>query len=117
MCDEVIKLVMQKLGIEVQPFKLKRRVKISLRDIAKPKPGKALHVEGIDVDGTPYSLFSKVVAVINKEAQTSEKEPFIVIKKLIFISLSCPRLYQLKQLLRCIFKHTILNHQQILLYQ
>ena len=56
MCDEVIKLVMQKLGIEVQPFKLKRRVKISLADVAKPKPGKVLHVEGIDIDGTSKML-------------------------------------------------------------
>ncbi len=75
MCDDVMRLVMQKLGLEVSPFKLKRRVRISHVTAAKPH---ILRIEGIDTDGTPYSLFSKVSAQFGPTTTAHEKEPFEV---------------------------------------
>ena len=75
MCDDVMRLVMQKLGLEVSPFKLQRRVKVSLVPASKPP---LLRVEGIDSDGTPYSLFSKVSVQFGTTTHSHEKEPFDV---------------------------------------
>lgn len=79
MCDDVMKLLMSKLELVVPPFKLKRRVKIVLASEDKPKSKQVLHVEGIDSDGTPYTLFTKVELALGKTSLSSAKEPFTVL--------------------------------------
>ena len=74
MCDEVMILLMNKLGLQPDRFKLKRRVKISIIEKIEQK---ALLVEGIDSDGTPYSLFSKVEIKIGTGKIAINSEPFI----------------------------------------
>lgn len=54
MCDDVMVKLMEKLKIEIPEFTLKRYVKMS--KISKDK----IKVEGVDYDGTPYSLFKSV---------------------------------------------------------
>ena len=75
MCDDVMRQVMKKLELETPPFMLKRLVKVN---IGEEKGKNVLHVEGVDTEGTPYSLFSKVVAKIGASTNTLEKEPFNV---------------------------------------
>ncbi len=76
MCDDVMRLTMQKVGLEVPPFMLKRTVKVKM--VGDPKGKKLLSVEGVDSDGTPYSLFKKALLDFEKSSITVEKEPFSV---------------------------------------
>jgi NAD-dependent SIR2 family protein deacetylase len=54
MCDDVIILLMKKLGLEIPKFKLTRRINIA--DIGSGK----LLVKGVDSNGSHYSLFKSV---------------------------------------------------------
>lgn len=62
-CDDLMKLVMQKLGLEIPPFKLHRRVKVStsVRSKQFQKSNRLrLSVAGLEEDGTPASIFKSV---------------------------------------------------------
>jgi len=54
LCDDVMIKLMNKLEIPIPEFTLKRHVKIQKTTKDKVK------VEGVDSDGTPYSLFKSV---------------------------------------------------------
>ncbi len=75
MCDDVIKAVMAKLGLEIPPFKLKRRVRIA---IVVDQEQRKLLIEGIDHDGTPYSLFKQVDLTMSGQTIALKKEPFTI---------------------------------------
>ena len=62
-CDTVIQMLFEKLGLEIPPFKLTRRIQIT-KTSEKPKGQKetkqCLLFQGIDSDDCPYSLFPKI---------------------------------------------------------
>lgn len=61
MCDTVMNMLMERLQLEIPPFKLIRRLKIEKKEIVKNNSVKqALEFSGIDVDAKPYSIFTKV---------------------------------------------------------
>lgn len=62
-CDKVMRLVMEKLGIDVPAFALKRRVRLSKTTGDKPR----LLVQGLDSTGKPYTLFKKVTMIQGKD--------------------------------------------------
>lgn len=74
MCDDVMARVMKKLELNVDPFALKRYIRISK---TSEKGKNAIKVYGIDSEGTPYSLFSKVEFKIAGKVYEYKKEPFI----------------------------------------
>ena len=68
-----MKGVMAKLGLDIPAFKLKRRVRIA---IVEAQEQKKLLIEGVDHDGTPYSLFTQVDVTLNGSKLSLKKEPF-----------------------------------------
>ena len=79
MCDQVMRLLMEQLGLAVAPFKLKRRLQVSLQPAVGAASQRSLLVQGVDNDGTPYSLFSKVtVRIGGADSLVRTQEPFIV---------------------------------------
>ena len=76
MCDDVMTRTMKKLELEPKQFVLKRLVKVGFAD---DKGRKVLKAQGVDSEGTPYSLFSRVDFKIGTKATTISKEPFVVI--------------------------------------
>ena len=50
MCDTVIDGLMKRLGLVIPPFKLTRRVNISVKD-------GQMEIKGVDMNGSYYSLF------------------------------------------------------------
>ncbi|CDW73522.1 transcriptional sir2 family protein [Stylonychia lemnae] len=77
-CDDVMRLLMKKLGYDIPEWRLQRRFQVSLE---QRKSGDLIQVRGVDVNLSPYSLFTKVEA---KDAQdkglytAAKKEPFEV---------------------------------------
>jgi NAD-dependent SIR2 family protein deacetylase len=71
-CDDVMQMLMKELGLEVDPFILRRYVKITIGDDRK------LTVQGVDVDEVPFSLFTKVSVKYTgvENIAISESEPF-----------------------------------------
>ena len=57
-CDEVMKLLMQKLGYDIPQWRLQRRFQVER--IIKGGGDQYLQVRGVDVNLSPYSLFTKV---------------------------------------------------------
>jgi len=82
--DDVMTAVMAKLGMEIPPFRLSRylRVSSSLGDGKESKDQKSddirLLVEGVAVDGVPFSLFKNVEISFPtaKLSKTLKTEPF-----------------------------------------
>lgn len=72
-CDDVMKILMQKLGLEVDPFILRRYITIEISHILKQ-----LCVRGVDIDGVPFTLFTKVFVKFPgiDSVQILESEPF-----------------------------------------
>jgi hypothetical protein len=52
-----MRLVMARLSLDVPSFRLTRRVVVSCESSVR---GRSLHVEGVDSDDTPHSLFKRV---------------------------------------------------------
>ena len=75
LCDDVIKALMAKLGLEIPIFKLKRRVRIA---VVTEQEQKKLLIEGIDHDGTPYTLFTQVDLTLSGQSVPLKKEPFTI---------------------------------------
>lgn len=67
LCDTVMIKLAEKLGIEVQQFKLRRRIAIG-------KQGENYLVRGIDFNGDPYSILTKV----DFQGLVVESEPFML---------------------------------------
>eukprot|EP01087_Luapelamoeba_hula_P019697 TRINITY_DN6563_c0_g1_i1.p1 TRINITY_DN6563_c0_g1~~TRINITY_DN6563_c0_g1_i1.p1 ORF type:complete len:603 (+),score=91.58 TRINITY_DN6563_c0_g1_i1:91-1899(+) len=61
--DKVMEAVMEELGIPIAPFVLKRRLQVSHQ-------GNEISVGGVDVDGTPVSLLSRIVATFPATGRT-----------------------------------------------
>ena len=82
MCDNVIIMLFEKLGIEIPPFTLVRRLKIS--KTSKKQPGSSrtqqqILFEGVDSNGDPYSLFPKIEFKNGSgRAQEMTSEPMVV---------------------------------------
>ncbi|OMJ87670.1 hypothetical protein SteCoe_10597 [Stentor coeruleus] len=71
LCDSVIQLLMQKLDLEIPPFKLVRRMQIKKTTESKGGETKdCLNFCGIDSDGCPFTLFTS----INVQKGTVKKE-------------------------------------------
>ncbi len=86
MCDKVMESLMEKLELEIPPFKLVRRVQFSTMIHESES---TLLVEGKDVDGLNYSLFTNVSVSFTSTTYHKEikKEPFIVIFIALILSL------------------------------
>merc|ERR1712096_148359 len=59
-CDDVTRLLMQKLNIEIPEFRLRRFIKFEKK--ATDDRGLELLVRAVDSRGVPHDLFSKVTA-------------------------------------------------------
>jgi hypothetical protein len=60
-CDDIMAAVMKELGIPIPSFSLTRRVKVSTSiDTNAATPVHKLTVAGVDLDGTPASIFTSV---------------------------------------------------------
>jgi len=64
-CDDLMKAVMNRLAINIPPFILKRRLRIT-------RTNDEFLIQGVDFDGTPASIFS----AINVGDTVLSKEPF-----------------------------------------
>ena len=79
-CDDVMKLVMKKLSIEIPKWTLQRRFKAVL-DFEKSAKGKPqLEIRGVDSNGSHYSLFTKVDFKPKNlpSGKIATKEPFTI---------------------------------------
>eukprot|EP00828_Plagiopyla_frontata_P041638 TRINITY_DN5996_c0_g1_i2.p1 TRINITY_DN5996_c0_g1~~TRINITY_DN5996_c0_g1_i2.p1 ORF type:complete len:469 (+),score=74.68 TRINITY_DN5996_c0_g1_i2:1-1407(+) len=70
-CDQVVQLLLKKLGIKEKVFKLLRRIQVSRIS------NNSLQVQGLDVDNLPYSLFNSIALKNQQENKKLKKEPFI----------------------------------------
>lgn len=69
--------VMEKLGMEIPTFKLRRRMVVEVSEGEKGRAAKwKVSLEGVDVDGTPMS-FLKGVKLVGKRTGCV-KEPFVI---------------------------------------
>ncbi|KAL4484948.1 hypothetical protein ABPG74_020125 [Tetrahymena malaccensis] len=77
MCDDVMKMVMKKLGLDIPEFTLERRVVLEKTGM------NALTVSSIDSDDSPYDLFKQIKVDYGKvhPGQTLVKAPFNIIPK------------------------------------
>ena len=57
-CDDIMKLLMKKLNLEIPPFKVQKWMKVDIEELKNGK--EKLNVRGIDRDGGPYELFNSV---------------------------------------------------------
>ena len=81
MIDDVMKLLMEKLALDIPPFRLERR--LAIRRVPASKDSKkdskeALMIRGVDLNGDPYSLFPQLDGTFMKTKTTfsSKKDPF-----------------------------------------
>jgi hypothetical protein len=79
-CDDMMKILMKKLDLEVPEFRLNRRVQFTLD---KSKVADTLSINGLDPKGNIYSLFTSVDITAGKERkkQSIRKEPFKLMMK------------------------------------
>jgi len=75
LCDDVMRLLLAKLGLEITPFKLKRRMRVA---IIEKNEQKCLLIEGIDHDGAPYSLFTQVDIAFGSQGIVLTQEPYCI---------------------------------------
>jgi hypothetical protein len=75
-CDDVMTAVMEKLAIPIPSFTLKRRVKVSTAIETPASGGRSLRltVAGVDLDGTPASLFPSVRVSYDASLKPRNKE-------------------------------------------
>mmetsp|Transcript_25748 Transcript_25748/g.60743 ORF Transcript_25748/g.60743 Transcript_25748/m.60743 type:complete len:427 (+) Transcript_25748:97-1377(+) len=76
-CDDVMRQLATELAMDVPEFRLRRYVKIS-RGKAPRKSDMRVHVQGVDRDGTPFSLFQGVTFTSDSKSgeDACAKEPF-----------------------------------------
>eukprot|EP01016_Furgasonia_blochmanni_P015296 TRINITY_DN182_c0_g2_i1.p2 TRINITY_DN182_c0_g2~~TRINITY_DN182_c0_g2_i1.p2 ORF type:complete len:165 (-),score=23.65 TRINITY_DN182_c0_g2_i1:60-554(-) len=77
--DDVIVLLMQKLGLEIPKFVLKRYFGVSKHEIKDAKGKKTddmLLFRGLDSNGDPYTLFPKIELKSKGKSVLLDKEPF-----------------------------------------
>ena len=73
-CDDVLRLVMQKLQLEIPEWRLKRRFQLERVPTAE---GTNLFIRGCDASLNPYSLFTKVIVRSGaKKLAELPKEPY-----------------------------------------
>ena len=75
-CDQVILLLMSKLHLKTPKFTLKRRLKISREPYQEKE---CIRFQGVDMDGSPYSIFPKIEAHIAEKVLTITREPMRLI--------------------------------------
>ena len=68
LCDKVMEKLMERLGLNTSEFRLRRRVGISIQK-------SSYRVRGLDFNGAPYSILTKVVFSGKKNTEV-KKEPF-----------------------------------------
>jgi NAD-dependent SIR2 family protein deacetylase len=75
-CDTVIQMLMEKLHLDIPPFKLNRRLRVTKKTESKNGSQQDfLEFLGIDVDGCPYSLFTSVVVSKGNVKKELKKSP------------------------------------------
>lgn len=78
-CDTVMQMLMEKLGLVIPPFKLYRRLKVErTQELKAGSRRDCVKLQGVDSDGCPYTLFTKIEAVVQGQAKTLTKEPFLL---------------------------------------
>lgn len=80
MIDGVMILLMEKLKVEIPPFKLNRYLSIRQVPDTKKTEKEVLMIRGVDANGDPYYLFPQLDALFEstKETFTLKKEPFYI---------------------------------------
>jgi len=75
-CDDVMELLMKKLDLQIPEFRLIRKVRIKVEDGVNHF--KTLTVRGVDCEGRPYSLFTKVEVILphHNEIISIPSEPY-----------------------------------------
>ena len=64
-CDDIMELLMKKLGYEIPAWQMKRRLNVALA-----KDVKELQVKGVDANGAVYSLFKEVKVTLPGDVAT-----------------------------------------------
>jgi NAD-dependent SIR2 family protein deacetylase len=78
-CDTVMQMLLNKLQLEIPPFKLIRRLKAERTQETKAGLRKDyIKLQGVDSDGCPYTLFPKIEATVQGQLKTLTKEPFML---------------------------------------
>jgi len=73
-CDDVMKLVMKKLGYQIPTFKIRRYLVIEMA--TKSSKSSIIRVAGIDSDGTPASYIKRLEYSLGGKLQKLKEEPF-----------------------------------------
>jgi len=76
MCDDVMRRVMEKMKLEVPLFTLRRLIQARIEEV---KEKRIIKIEGVDSEGIPFSLFSKITTNFGAGPIEATKEPFIFI--------------------------------------
>ncbi|XP_062503701.1 uncharacterized protein LOC134180532 isoform X2 [Corticium candelabrum] len=75
-CEDVSRLLMDKLGVPIPEFRLRRKIQISQK-IASHLPSCEVSVQGLSSDGFPFSFIEKVEFRLSSLKETTvSKEPF-----------------------------------------
>ena len=75
-CDQVMIMLMSKLKLEIPQFTLKRRLKVTREPYQEKE---CIRFQGVESDGSPYSLFPKIEAHIASKVLTITREPMRLI--------------------------------------
>ena len=76
-CDDIMKILMEKLGYLIPKWQMKKRVEVELTD-----EGKKVKVQGVDSNGAPFHLFKSVEIVglsasrLNFPSTKQTKQPY-----------------------------------------
>ena len=83
-CDTVIQMLMEKLALEIPPFKLNRRLQIrKTREVKGANQVESLEFLGVDSDGCPYTLFTSVAVAKGNAKKELKKSPLKYSENLI----------------------------------
>lgn len=77
-CDTVMEKLMERLGVGIPEFRLTRRLKISKlheKESSSNTTKECLHFQGIDSNGDPYTLFTKIGILSDGRQIELTKEP------------------------------------------
>lgn len=72
--DELMRRVMEKLGLPIPMFVLRRRLSVKVETIADERH--QLSLQGVDVDGTPVSFLKS--ARLEGNRRVAREEPFVI---------------------------------------
>jgi len=72
--DDVMKLVMNKLGIEIPPFILQRQLFVEVVKMSEER--KEVRIAGIDSDGVPVTFIQAVEITVGTQHVVLDTEPF-----------------------------------------